>query len=360
MYKPKIGISLGDVNGIGPEVIIKVLMEKRILNQCIPLIYGSSKVISYHKNIVNPTEFEYSNLSSAETPVENKINIINCWSENVNITLGEPTEDGGKYSALSLERALTDLKNGLIDAVVTAPINKQSMSKVNFGFPGHTEYITQFFGEKNSMMCMVREDLRIGLVTNHIPISVVASSISKELIGKKIKTFKESLIRDFGIEKPLIAVLGLNPHASDGGVIGDEDETIVRPAVIEAKKNGNLVFGPFAADGFFGSNEYKKFHGILAMYHDQGLVPFKLLSFGEGINFTAGLPIVRTSPDHGTGFDIVGKNIANPMSMRKALYQAVDIVRQRKTFDEWNKDPLVKQGTHQEGDDSFNPDEFDQ
>ncbi|GAA5220215.1 4-hydroxythreonine-4-phosphate dehydrogenase PdxA [Membranihabitans marinus] len=360
MYKPKIGLTLGDVNGIGPEVIIKMLADERILNQCIPIIYGSSKIISYHKNIVKPDSFEYNTISSAEHSKDHGIQLINCWNENINITLGEVNESGGKYAILALEQALTDLKNSQIDGVVTAPINKNSMAKANFGFPGHTEYITKFFDTKESLMCMIKEDVRVGLVTNHIPVSEVAGQISKALIKTKIKIFENSLKSDFGIEKPLIAVLGLNPHASDGGVIGSEDDNIVRPAVLEFKKNGSFVFGPYAADGFFGSGEYKKFDGILAMYHDQGLIPFKLLSFGEGINYTAGLPIVRTSPDHGTGFDIVGKNIANPQSIRQALYSAVDIVRQRKDYAESHQNPLQKQNAHLEGDDNFNPEEFDQ
>lgn len=359
MYKPKIGITIGDVNGIGPEVIIKSLMDTRMMNQCIPVIYGSSKVISYHRNIVEPRQFPYTNLSTAEQLSETEINIVNCWTETVNITLGEATRDGGKYAALSLERALQELKNGWIDAVVTAPIHKHAMSKINFGFPGHTEYITQFFGKDESLMCMVHDNLRVGLVTNHLPIAVVSSTITKELIRKKIDLFHEMLTRDMGIEKPLIAVLGLNPHSGDGGVIGDEDENIIRPVIQEAKNDTKLVYGPYAADGFFGSGEYKKFDGILAMYHDQGLVPFKLLSFGKGVNFTAGLPIVRTSPDHGTGFNIVGKNIAEPQSMREAIYLAIDIIRNRKNHESWNENPLGKQNFKQ-GSDEFDPSEFEQ
>lgn len=360
MYKPKIGISLGDINGIGPEVIIKVLSDERILNQCTPIVYGSSKILSYHKNIVKPVHFDFNSITAIDQCKDESINIYNCWTENVNITLGESNETGGKYAILSLENALRDLKDRHIDGIVTAPINKYSMAKVNFGFPGHTEYISNYFEAEESLMCMVKDDLRVGLVTNHVPIHSVAQIISKDLIKRKIEIFEQSLKQDFGIEKPLIAVLGLNPHAGDQGVIGDEDEKIIRPAIIETKKNGSFIFGPFAADGFFGSNEYQKFHGILAMYHDQGLVPFKLLSFGEGINFTAGLPMVRTSPDHGTGFDIVGKNIANPQSMRKALYAAIDIIRQRKDYHEAHQNPLQKQSAHLDGDDNFNPDEFDQ
>lgn len=359
MYKPKIGITIGDVNGIGPEVIIKTLSDERILHQCIPIIYGSSKVISYHKNIVEPRQFDYYNLSTINHAKENTINILNIWSENINIALGEITSDGGKYAALSLEKAVQDLKSGDIDALVTAPIHKQAMARVNFGFPGHTEYITQYFDVEESLMCMVNDTLRVGLVTNHVPIKDVSEKITKQLVKEKIELMEHMLIQDFGKEKPLIAVLGLNPHAGDGGVIGSEDDDIIRPAVIESKKGGSLVFGPFAADGFFGSGEYRKYDGILAMYHDQGLVPFKLLSFGKGVNFTAGLPVVRTSPDHGTGFDIVGQNIADPQSMRHALYLAIDVIRHRRNYKTWNENPLQKQNV-QQGSDDFDPSEFEE
>lgn len=359
MYKPKIGLTIGDVNGIGPEVIIKILSDERIFHQCVPIIYGSSKVISYHKNIVEPRQFEFINVSSAGHTKEDTINILNVWAENVNINLGEITEEGGKYAALSLERAVQDLKAGEIDAIVTAPIHKQAMARVNFGFPGHTEYITRFFDVRESLMCMVNDDLRVGLVTNHVPISEVSLRITKELVKEKIDIMHQMLVQDFGKEKPLIAVLGLNPHSGDGGVIGNEDDQIVRPAVIETKKGGSLVFGPFAADGFFGSGEYRKYDGILAMYHDQGLVPFKLLSFGRGVNFTAGLPVVRTSPDHGTGFDIVGHNNADPQSLRQALYLAVDTIRNRRKYKTWHENPLQKQNVHQ-GSDDFDPSEFEE
>lgn len=358
MYKPKIGITIGDVNGIGPEVIIKMLSDDRIFHQCTPIIYGSSKVISYHKNIVEPRQFDYTNLSTIAHVKTDTINILNCWSENVNITLGEITEEGGKYAILSLEKAFQDLKNGDIDAVVTAPIHKQAMAKADFGYPGHTEFITQYLDVEDSLMCMVRDDLRVGLVTNHLPVKEVSSAISKNLLKRKINIMNQMLVRDFGLEKPLIAILGLNPHAGDGGVIGDEDEKIVRPAVIECKKGGNLVFGPFAADGFFGSGEYKKYDGILAMYHDQGLVPFKLMSFGKGVNFTAGLPVVRTSPDHGTGFDIVGQSLADPQSIRQALYLAIDTIRNRKRYKTWHDNPLQNQNINQ-GSDEFDPSEFE-
>lgn len=359
MYKPKIGITIGDVNGIGPEVIIKVLSDERILNQCIPIIYGSSKVISYHKNIVDPGQFDYNNLSAIPFAKEGAVNIFNVWSENVNITLGEISSEGGKYAALSLEKAAQDLKSGDIDAIVTAPIHKQAMARINFGFPGHTEYMTQYFDVPDSLMCMVSDGLRVGLVTNHVPVNAVSGLITKKLVKEKIELMHQMLIQDFGKEKPLIAVLGLNPHAGDGGVIGEEDDQIVRPAVIECKKGGSLVFGPFAADGFFGSGEYRKYDGILAMYHDQGLAPFKLLSFGKGVNFTAGLPVVRTSPDHGTGFDIVGQNIADPQSMREALYLAIDTIRHRRNYKTWNENPLQKQKVHQ-GSDDFDPSEFEE
>lgn len=341
MDKARIGISIGDINGIGLEVVLKTLSNTDIVNFCIPVIYGSAKVISYHKNIVN-IDFQFHSTKGADKLNYNKINIVNCWQENVNISLGKATEQSGMYAIRSLETAMTDLKNGLIDGLVTAPINKEAMKMANFPFPGHTEYITQTVGARESLMFMVNDDLRIGLVTNHIPISQVASSITKELVLQKLNIMNETLKMDFGIERPVIAVLGLNPHASDNGVMGDEEEKIIRPAIVESKKKGMMVMGPFAADGLFGSGQYKKYDGILAMYHDQGLIPFKALSFGNGVNYTAGLSVVRTSPDHGTGYDIVGKNLADPNSFRQALFAAIDIARHRKDFHDMHENALVK------------------
>jgi 4-hydroxythreonine-4-phosphate dehydrogenase len=340
--KLKIGITSGDINGIGLEVILKTLAHPKIKEFCTLVIYGSSKVVSYHKNIIDAEEFQFQSLRSTDRFNSKKVNVINCWEENVNITLGKVSEAGGKYAYLSLEQATNDLIEQKIDALVTAPINKEAMKLAQFPYPGHTEYLTHKLGAKESLMLMVSDSLRIGLVTNHLPLSEVAAVITKELVLRKIQILNESLRIDFGIERPTIAVLSLNPHAGDGGVIGDEEDRIIRPAVVESKKGGLLAMGPFAADGFFGSGQYKKFDGILAMYHDQGLVPFKTLSFGSGVNYTAGLPSVRTSPDHGTGFSIAGKNEANPDSFRQALYLAIDIARNRGLYAEMTSDIVVK------------------
>ncbi len=342
MSKVKLGISIGDINGIGLEVILKTLANKKILDYCLPIIYGSSKVVSYHKNIVGIEEFSFHGMRSGDSFKEEKINIMNCWTENVSITLGKASEHSGKYAYKSLDKAASDLQEGFIDAIVTAPINKGAMKEEDFPFPGHTEYLTQKWKSEESLMLMVNEDLRIGLVTNHLPIKNVSSAITKEKISKKLAILNDTLKIDFSIERPTIAVLGLNPHAGDSGVIGEEEEKIIRPAIIEAKKGGIMVMGPFPADGFFGSSTFKKYDAILAMYHDQGLIPFKALSFGNGVNYTAGLPYIRTSPDHGTAYEIAGKNMADPSSFRKALFMAVDIVRKRKDYLEMHSNPLNK------------------
>lgn len=347
MNKVKVGISIGDINGIGLEVIIKTLAADQLLNYCTPVIYGSSKVISYHKNIVDD-DFHFHSIRTADQAQEGKINIVNCWQENVNITLGKATKEGGEYALRSLDTATKDLKSGEIDALVTAPINKEAMKMAAFKFTGHTEFLTYMLDGKENLMFMVNENLRIGLVTNHIPLEQVAPLLNKDLIIRKLKIMHESLKMDFGIERPTIAVLGLNPHASDNGVIGDDEEKKIRPAIVECKKKGMLISGPFPADGFFGSKQYAKYDAVLAMYHDQGLVPFKLLSFGEGINFTAGLGKVRTSPDHGTGYDIAGKNTADPSSFRRALFLAIDIVRNRINYTDMHANVLVKREQPQE------------
>ncbi len=341
MGKPKIGISIGDINGIGLEVVLKTLSNPKILDICIPIIYGSSKVVSYHKNIVS-IDFQFHGTRSCDRLHTDRVNIVNCWQESVNITLGKPSEQSGQYAILSLEAAVKDLKAGLIDALVTAPINKNAMKMADFPFPGHTEYLSQSLGGGESLMLMVNDDLRIGLATNHLPLGEVTPTLTKELIISKLQIFEQSLKADFGMERPTIAVLGLNPHAGDEGVLGEEEEKMIRPAVVEMKKKGMLTMGPFPADGFFGSGQYRKFDGILAMYHDQGLIPFKLLSFGNGVNYTAGLSAVRTSPDHGTAYDLAGKNEADPSSFRNALFTAIDISRNRQQYEEMTSNPLVK------------------
>jgi 4-phospho-D-threonate 3-dehydrogenase / 4-phospho-D-erythronate 3-dehydrogenase len=345
MNKLKIGISIGDLNGIGLEVILKTLADERILKLCTPVLYGSSKVISYHRNIVNLPDFQYNNAKDASQIEADKINIVNCWNDNVNITLGKITEEGGRYAYIALERATKDLVAGGIDGLVTAPIHKKAMQLADFPFPGHTEYITKEAGAKDSLMLLVSDTMRVGLVTNHVPIKDVASKITKDRVLKKIIMMKDTLQIDFAKEKPIIAVLGLNPHAGDDGVIGEEDMNNIRPAIEEAKSKGILAFGPYSADGFFGSGQYNKFDGVLAMYHDQGLVAFKALSFGAGVNYTGGLNIVRTSPDHGTAYDIAGKNEADPASFRKALFLAIDIARNRQEHAELTSNPLQKKST---------------
>lgn len=341
--RPRIGITVGDINGIGLEVILKTLANKKILQYCTPVIYGSPKAIAYHRNIVG-VELQFQNIRGAEATENDKINVVTCWQDNVNITLGKLTEASGKYAYKALEQAASDLKNGLIDALVTAPINKKAMQMVNFPFPGHTEFLTKEFGVKDSLMLMVSDDLRVGLVTNHLPISEVSAAITQAKILFKLNMLNQTLRVDFGIERPTIAVLGLNPHAGDEGAIGDEEAKVIIPAIMQAKEKGIMAVGPFAADGFFGSDNFRKFDAILAMYHDQGLVPFKTLSFGNGVNYTAGLPIVRTSPDHGTGYDIAGKNLADETSFRKALFLALDITRNRKGHAEAHANPLRVKG----------------
>ena len=327
----KIGITIGDVNGIGPEVIIKALSDERILDHFTPIIYGSSKVMSYHKNIVKDSPIQFHHISDATRASQKKINVLNCWEDSVNITLGKVSEEGGRYARLAIEKAGADLKSGLINGLVTAPINKAAMKLANFPFTGHTEYFESIFGNEG-LMLMVSDVLRVGLVTNHIPIAEVASKITKELIMKKVRVFEEALRVDFAIDRPVIAVLGLNPHAGDEGAIGDQEEKIIRPAIIELKKSGIFVSGPYASDGFFGSSQFRKFDGVLAMYHDQGLIALKALSFGEGINYTAGIKGIRTSPDHGTAYDIAGTNQADESSFRRALFLTKDLIKCRADY----------------------------
>ncbi|MEO5906243.1 MAG: 4-hydroxythreonine-4-phosphate dehydrogenase PdxA, partial [Saprospiraceae bacterium] len=310
------GITIGDINGIGLEVIIKTLSHPSVTQLCTPVIYGSSKVVSYHKNIVNPGDFSFHNTATADKIYHQKINVVNCWQDTVNIALGKETEEGGRFAHIALDRAVRDLKEGHIDLLVTAPINKKSMKMAGFQYPGHTEYLAHEFGVKEGLMMMVTDRLKVALMTTHMPLSKVPSAITKENIRSKIDLLINTLQVDFGIMKPVIAVLGLNPHAGESGQIGREEEDIIRPAIIEAKKSGDVIMGPYSADGFFGSLNHTKFDAVLAMYHDQGLIPFKMLHFHDGVNFTAGLPYVRTSPDHGTAFEIAGKNEADPTSFK--------------------------------------------
>ena len=338
--KIKIGISIGDVNGIGMEVILKTLSEPSILDYCTPIVYGHTKVASYHRKALGMNDFLFNVINNTEAANPKKANLINCWEEDVKIDLGEANETGGKYALLSLEKATEDLINGNIDALVTAPINKHNIQSDSFKFPGHTEYLQQRTGGNNVLMFMISEDLRVGVVTGHIPVQEVPSAITKEKIVKKLLLMNESLKKDFWIEKPKIAVLGLNPHAGDNGLLGKEDSEIISPAIQEAFDRGIICFGPYPADGFFGNGTYKQFDAVLAMYHDQGLIPFKTISFGRGVNYSAGLKFVRTSPDHGTGYDIAGKNVADHSSFIEAVFAATHIVRNRREQEELLRNQL--------------------
>jgi 4-hydroxythreonine-4-phosphate dehydrogenase len=339
--KVRVGITIGDINGIGPEVIIKTLYNPKVQDHCIPVIYGSSKVVSYHKNVVKLNDFVFSSVQSAERLNYGKVNVLNCWEDTVNITLGKATTEGGQYAYIALDRAVRDLKDGLIDVLVTGPVNKHAMQMVNFPATGHTEYLEKEIGG-NALMLMVSEEFRVALVTGHIPLREVAEKITKESVKDALTLFLDTLRVDFGIEKPTVAVLGLNPHASDEGLMGNEEDEILNPLIIELKKAGHLVMGTYSSDGFFGSGLYRKFDGILAMYHDQGLIPFKALSFGQGVNYTAGLPYIRTSPDHGTAYDLVGTNSANEQSFRRALYLAIDMFRAREQHKDHEENSIKK------------------
>ena len=336
----KVGITHGDLNGIGYEIIMKTFLDPRMLESITPVIYGSSKVASYHRKTLNINEVNFNLVKNAASAAHKRINIINITQDEVRITLGKSTETAGQLAYLALETAVQDLLNKHIDVLVTAPINKHNMREANFGFPGHSEYLADKFGCADHLMLMVSGNIRIGVITGHIPLKDVPGTVTGELILKKIELMKQSLLKDFGISKPKIAILGLNPHAGDQGVIGKEETEVISPAIEQAWKRDCIVYGPFSADGFFGSDQFTQFDGILAMYHDQGLIPFKALAFDKGINFTAGLPIVRTSPAHGTAYDLAGKNEASPTSFREAIYMAMEIFNNRKEYEELHANPL--------------------
>jgi len=342
--KIKIGISIGDVNGIGLEIIIKTLADSRIYDYCTPIVYGHTKVASFYRRTTNVEELNFTVVghpSEATGRKEKKPSMINCWEEDVKIEPGVINAGVGKYSFLSLEKATSDLLSGDIDALVTAPINKDTIQNEDFKFPGHTEYLQDRGGAGESLMFLVSDTLRVGVVTGHIPIAKVAESITTEKILAKLKLMDASLRGDFWIRKPRIAVLGLNPHASDNGLIGNEEQTTIIPAIEEARNNNILAFGPYPADGFFANGTYLQFDAVLAMYHDQGLIPFKQIAFESGVNFTAGLNFVRTSPDHGTAYDIAGKNKASEVSFREALFTAIHIVKRRRETVELEENPLA-------------------
>ncbi len=324
--KPIIGISIGDINGIGVEVTLKALSDARVYKSFTPLIYGHGKVLSFYKKSLNLEEFNFAQIRSIEEVQHRKVNVINIVEESPEVIPGVETHEAGKFALESLKAAMEDLKSGRIQGLVTAPVNKNNINSEELPFVGHTEFITQAVGAKDSLMMMVSEDLKVGLVTGHIPVSQISQSLTKEKVLQKINIFLKSLKEDFGIDKPKIAILGLNPHAGEDGLLGTEEEEILKPAIREMKDKNHYVFGPYPADGFFGMMHQKRFDGVLAMYHDQGLIPFKSMAFSTGVNFTAGLPVVRTSPDHGTAYNIAGKNVADEGSMRAALHLAADIV----------------------------------
>ncbi|NDW18922.1 4-hydroxythreonine-4-phosphate dehydrogenase PdxA [Dysgonomonas sp. 216] len=340
----KVGITHGDINGIGYEVILKAFSDIRMAELCIPVIYGSSKVAAYHRKALNLQPVMFNQISSAKNAEVNKINIVNISNEEIKVEFGKSTKIAGDAAYAALERATADLAEGLIDVLVTAPINKDNIQQDNFHFPGHTEYLEQKFGAESakSLMILAKDNLRVALVTGHMPLSDVPKAVTKEKITDAIKIFTESLQKDFSIGKPRVAVLSLNPHAGENGLLGTEEQEIITPAIREMSDAGYLCFGPFAADGFFGSGNFNSYDGILAMYHDQGLAPFKTIAMEEGVNFTAGLPIVRTSPAHGTAYSIAGKNEASEESFRSAIYMAIDTFRNRKDYETAHANPLRK------------------
>ncbi len=340
----KVGISCGDLNGIGLEVVLKTFEDTRMMQDITPVLYCSAKAVSHHRKALGLEEVQFHGVSSVNDAVPRKLNVVNLWEEEVPIELGQPSGQQSKYAIHSLEAAAQDLGQGKIDMLVTAPIDKHSMQAAGFEFPGHTEYLAHLAGSDSPvLMILVGDGLRVALVTGHLPISQVAEAITVERIMVKARLFNKSLQSDFGVNTPRIAVLGLNPHAGDGGAIGSEDKDRIVPAVRKLQEEGINAMGPYPADGFFGNGSYKHFDGVLAMYHDQGLAPFKALSFGHGVNYTAGLPIVRTSPDHGTGMDIAGKNMADEGSFRSAVWLGLDIIQNRERWKKMSVNPLQPQ-----------------
>ena len=342
--RPVIGISIGDLNGIGPELAIKTFSDIRLLEICTPVLFATNKLINFYRKSIPDSTFNYQHIKDLSRPFHKQVNLFNCWEEEVAINPGQLTETGGLYAVKSLVAAVAALKDKKIDGLVTAPIHKKNIQSPEFSFAGHTPYLRQAFGVKDALMLMSCDNFRVGLVTEHLPVIEIAKNITREAILSKLNIMKDSLMRDFGIDKPRIAVLGLNPHAGDDGLIGREEEDIIKPAIKDAKHN-MLVYGPYSADAFFARNQQQKFDAVLAMYHDQGLIPFKSLAFGEGLNYTAGLPAIRTSPDHGTAFDIAGKNKADTGSFLAALYGCLDIIEKRREFIENHKNPLKKMGS---------------
>ncbi|MEN9347684.1 MAG: 4-hydroxythreonine-4-phosphate dehydrogenase PdxA [Bacteroidota bacterium] len=342
--KIRVGITSGDPHGVGIETIIKVFSDPRMTDHCTPIIYSHPEAIKAHKKALHAEEFLYTSINSATEALPKKVNLINVWKDfKGTLNLGKADKEAGLMAFKSLELAVADLASNKIDVLVTAPIDKDTIQNKDFNFPGHTEYLAKIAGTNKVLMFLVSNALKVGIVTGHLPLKDVASNITKERIAEKLQLMHESLLKDFGVHAPRIAVLGLNPHAGDNGLIGAEEKDIIAPAVREAADKGMLVFGPFGADGFFGSGAYTKYDAVLAMYHDQGLAPFKSLAFDSGVNYTAGLPIVRTSPDHGTAYDLAGKGIADESSLRASIFTACDIYRKRKEYREYSSNPLQRQ-----------------
>lgn len=342
LQKPVVGFTCGDINGIGIELIIKTLTDIRITDICVPVVFASNKSINFYRKVLPDLNFAYQAIKDFSRLNPKQINVYNCWEEEVQIMPGQLNETGGKYALLSLQQATKALQAGHINALVTAPIHKKNIQSEAFNYSGHTPYLKAFFEVSDVVMLLTASNMRVAVVTEHVPVSGIAQHITKAAVVSKLKILYASLQKDFGIDKPKIAVLGLNPHAGDEGLIGDEEETIIKPAIKEAKQQNMLAFGPFSADAFFARGHHEKFDAVLAMYHDQGLIPFKSLAHGEGVNYTAGLPVVRTSPDHGTAFDIAGKGIADHLSFLEALYTAVDIFNARSGYADMRKNPMRK------------------
>jgi 4-hydroxythreonine-4-phosphate dehydrogenase len=340
--KPVIGISCGDINGIGPEIIVKTLSDARILDICTPVIFANNKVLNFYRKTLPENNLTFNIAKDASKINTKQVNVYNCWEEEVAVTPGQMNETGGKYAFISLTTAGNALKEKRIDALVTAPLHKSNIQSDKFKHTGHTPYLKELFGAKDVAMMLVADNMRVALLTEHVAIKEVAQFITKDAILSKLKIINDSLKKDFGINKPKIAVLGLNPHAGDEGLVGKEEKEIIKPTIAEAKQKGIFCFGPYSADAFFARGSHEKFDAVLALYHDQGLIPFKSLAFGEGVNYTAGIDGVRTSPDHGTAFDIAGKGIAFEASFREAIYKAVDIVNMRKEITSQYANPLKR------------------
>ncbi len=341
LQKPVIGFSCGDLNGIGMEIIIKTISDQRLLDMCTPVVFASNKTLNFYRKSLPESNFNYTSIKEFSKINPKQVNIFNVWEEDVVITPGQLNEIGGKYALLSLQEATKALKEGHIHGLVTAPIHKKNIQSSTFNYSGHTPYLKAFFGVSDVVMLLVAENMRVGLVTEHVTIEDVTKHITRENILSKLKIINSSLQKDFGINTPKIAVLGLNPHAGDEGLIGKQEEEIIKPAIKDARNN-MLVFGPFSADAFFARGQHLQFDAVLAMYHDQGLIPFKSLAFGEGVNYTAGLQAVRTSPDHGTAFDIAGKGIADHSSFMAATFECLEIIGKRFGYADMHKNPLKK------------------